>query len=318
MRQRRLWFAGVVAAVAALWLWTRHLTRTFEDRDVLVEAPPGERARIDGVELHYIDRGTGDPLVLIHGLDASTYMWRYNIDALARDHRVVAVDLLGCGYSQRIADADYSLAGHARRVASVMDLLGIADAVIVGHSLGGLVGLRLATDSPGRVRRLILIAPATPSEAHALSAARYFFPLRPIVYALAQNRALRRRALMTLYGHPGRAADEAADQDIKMARMVGHRRAIARLTRALARERYPDPAGVTVPTLIVWGTRDRLIRRSHVDWLVERIPHAYLLLVPGAGHMVPEERPSFTNNVIAAFASTDGPSREESGSDAAL
>jgi ribose-phosphate pyrophosphokinase len=142
--------------------------------------------------------------------------------------------------------ADAARRAGAARITAVVPYLGYArqDRRSAGR---GAVAARVVSDmiDSGGVDRLVTVdvhtpaiegflsctgsvCPATPDEAHALSAARLLVPLRPFIYAAAQNRTLRRRALVTLYGHPGRVSDAAADQHLAIARVIGHREALAR------------------------------------------------------------------------------------------
>jgi pimeloyl-ACP methyl ester carboxylesterase len=300
---RSLLLAGFAAALVWSWVWARRKARAYEDRDPLREPAPGQRMEIDGALLHYIERGQGPPIMLIHGLGASTYTWRYAIDDLAREFRVVALDLLGFGHSQRVADADYSLSGHARRVAVLMDRLGIGRATIVGHSLGGLVALHLAGGFPEKVSALILVAPARPQEARALSRTRYLRLLYPFFYALVyQSRGMRRRELSLLYADPSAVSDEVVRHYLELARFQGHQEALARLARDIARDPPLDLARLDVPVLLIWGESDRLMPPSRSRWLLERLPDVRLVRLTGAGHMAPEERPDDFNSLVAEFA----------------
>ena len=132
--------------------------------------PKYEEAFIDvaGAHVRYLHAGNGKPILLIHGLVGSSENWRNNIDALARDASVYAIDLVNMGKSQRVAGMDAGLSATAKRIISIMDALNLADADIVAHSHGGAVALMLAALRPRRVRKLILFAPANPTAAQAI------------------------------------------------------------------------------------------------------------------------------------------------------
>ena len=112
-------------------------------------------------QVAYIDAGTGpETLLLIHGLAANAGFWRYNIPALAQHYRVIAVDLPGFGRSQKRQSYAYDMSFYAATLQRLLDELGIRTVVPVGHSMGGQIALTMALQSPDRVSRLVLLAPA--------------------------------------------------------------------------------------------------------------------------------------------------------------
>lgn len=122
----------------------------------------GKFVEIEGKKIHYIEKGSGEPIVLIHGLNGAASNFSYRMmDGLSQNHRVVAIDRPGSGYSDPIACQDAVLPTEARFVAELMQKLGITRAKIVGHSLGGAIALQLALDYPEMVSELKLLSPLT-------------------------------------------------------------------------------------------------------------------------------------------------------------
>src|SRR2546430_14476728 len=112
---------------------------------------------IDGTRLRIIDSGNGTPVVLIHGIGASLYAWRYALPPLvAAGYRVVAFDNRGFGFSDKPAHG-YHTADYTRLVVALLDSLGISSAVLVGHSMGGAIVAEVALAHPDRVRGLVLV-----------------------------------------------------------------------------------------------------------------------------------------------------------------
>ena len=296
-------FAALFALIVAAWRSAVRRILAFERLEVLLAPAPGRRVAVDGVSLHCIERGRGDPLVLIHGLGASTFSWRENIDELSRDFRVIAVDLLGFGYSQRLADADYSLTAHARRVAALMDALGIESASVAGHSLGGAVAMHLAEDYPQRVRGLILVDAATPRETKAFARTRFFAATNPIGYAFVyNNRRLRRWLIERLYFDKSQVTDEVVEGYVAPGRYRGNYEARARLARHMARDADPRLDALRQPALILWGAKDPLVPPRRGRWLADRIAGSRLVPIDRAGHNLPEEQPEAVNKAIRDFA----------------
>src|ERR1700687_58243 len=113
-------------------------------------------AEIDGVRVHYQEKGVGTPLVLIHGFTSSTYSWKDVFEPLSKNFRVIAVDLKGFGFSSK-PDGDYTRRAQALLVAHLLDYLKIERTWLCGNSMGGEVSLNFALQNPQRVAGLILI-----------------------------------------------------------------------------------------------------------------------------------------------------------------
>jgi pimeloyl-ACP methyl ester carboxylesterase len=135
-----------------------------------VPAPPGnlddswgERQVFDyhGVKINYYEAGQGPPVILLHGIGACTYTWRYLAPALVADHRVFAIDLKGYGLSDKPEDGKYAMSDQADLVAEFIRTRDLHDLVLVGHSMGGGVTLmtyfKVRQDDPARIKKLVLI-----------------------------------------------------------------------------------------------------------------------------------------------------------------
>lgn len=265
-----------------------------------------EEALIDvtGGRLHYLHAGSGAPMFLIHGLIGSSENWRSNINALAQNASVYAIDMLNMGKSERVDGLDASLSATATRIIAAMNALGLEAADIVAHSYGGAIALMLAALHPTRVRRLILFAPANPySHASDLivriySSAwgRYVARMLPYLPALIQRLALGQRN-----SDPDRIVDSCLRQIIADLRCPGtlpHVLSIvhcwfgemARLKTVLRR------IGRT-PTLLVWGNHDCTVSLDSAVRLHRKLHASELVILPG-GHSVFEESPAESNRIM--------------------
>jgi pimeloyl-ACP methyl ester carboxylesterase len=271
------------------------------------EAPPlgpGQRdTLVSGVRWRSRElEGTGTPVVFVHGHLASSATWEDVLRPAAAGHPAIAVDLPGSGASDRPWPYDYSVGGQARRLDAYLAVRGIARAVLVGNSLGGAAVMALAAERPDRVAALVLVAPATP---HAPIALPFRVmrrrPLGEIALALA-NRPMAAYGLRHyLYGDPSRVTAHVVDDAWRPLAVPGTRRA------ALAAIRT-DPAPfvgiedrIHQPTLIVWGTRDRLLPPAEAERLRARIPGSRVVLLPGAGHLPQREQPEAFARAVAEF-----------------
>lgn len=164
-------YAGVALALLLFLanLWTRKLAREAEQ----TVPQPGKVQAVAGGALHYVDTGPRDAqvLVLIHGIAAQLQHFTYDLSGrLSDDYRVIAVDRPGCGYSKIDQGDGASLADQARMIDALLGKLGVDKVVLVGHSLGGAVALRMALDAPDRVTALALLCPLTQAQPEAPAA----------------------------------------------------------------------------------------------------------------------------------------------------
>jgi pimeloyl-ACP methyl ester carboxylesterase len=259
---------------------------------------------IDGMPIRYLVAGEGRPVVLLHGAGDNALDWRWVMPALAASHRVYAPDLPGSPDSARPA-ADYSPAFFERFVTAFLNALDIGRATFVGNSLGGLIALELALSEPERAGALVLVDSAglgravnpafTSVNVPGLGEAALPFWRTPVG---AYQRAWGRTAL--LFAHPPESVPhEWLAEQCRLALSPGYLEAHLTVLRALV-----DPAGqrevlvdqlphLKIPTLVVWGARDRVFPQSQAKEAVAQLPEGSLTLVPECGHMPHVECPDF-------------------------
>ena len=153
--------AGKAVAVGALALAAAAVWNNVRARKAEHDYPPmGRFVEIDGARVHYLERGTGSPVVLLHGnvVSADDFVWSGVLDRVARNHRVVAFDRPGYGFSDRPAGKLWTPAAQAKHLRQTFAELGLERPVIVGHSWGTLVALALALDHPEAVGGLVLMS----------------------------------------------------------------------------------------------------------------------------------------------------------------
>lgn len=255
-----------------------------------------------GTRVRYVDAGKGMPVVLVHGLGASMYAWRKNIAPLAAaGFRVIAFDNRGFGFSDQ-PDSGYDNAAYARLLVALLDSLHLADAVLVGHSMGGAIAAEVAIDHPSRVRGLVLIASAGLGVREPLLFRVARWPVvGPSLLAL-RGRGLTGRILRSTYADPRRVSEEDVDQYYAPVARESYGRT---LRLVLRRFRFDALVGrldhVAAPTLVLWGDHDRMVPLPLGRALAAGIPRSALLIVPDAGHAVQEEAPNEVNRLLIKF-----------------
>jgi pimeloyl-ACP methyl ester carboxylesterase len=297
---------GAILATSAAIMASMAIYNIYRARKVEREHPPAGRfVTIDGVRLHYLERGKGPPVVLLHGnvVTSEDFDLSGVLDLAAKRHRVIAFDRPGFGYSGRPHGSAWSPAAQAELLRDAFAALGIEHPIVLGHSWGAILALSLALNHPNAVSGLVLLSGYYHPTLRAdvlLSAPgaipvigdvmRYtvspligtailplvikgMFAPRPVPESFAKGfpRGLPVR--------PQQIRAESQDGATMVPAVVA------------MRHRYRE---LTIPAVIMAGTKDRVVDVDrHAIWLHEEIPHSILELVPEVGHMlhyaVPEQ-----------------------------
>jgi pimeloyl-ACP methyl ester carboxylesterase len=270
----------------------------FEERVETIRGAP-LRALVGGA-------GEGPPLVLLHGLGGSSVNWALLAPRLAERHRVVLVDLPGHGRSAPLPAAP-GIGPYADRVALLLERLGLGAVVVVGHSLGGLVALRLAARHPGSVRGLVLAAPAgiasgTRSAERALAFVAWVQPGRrisPHWRVVARSRALRRIVFGRWFAaDPETLGTEAVEALLGEIDLHTDTRSASRALTA--DDPRLDLHEVRCPALVLWGAEDRQLPVDDAFDYARRL-RAPLRVIADCGHLPIVERPDACLDAIGDF-----------------
>jgi pimeloyl-ACP methyl ester carboxylesterase len=300
-RKRIFLYAAV--GLGTVWSYSKRAVRRWEDLDLAAATKPGQSVEVDGVHLHYVEAGSGPTLLLLHGLNGSTFSFRLLMPYLTPHFRTVALDIMGFGYSDRPQHRDYSLGAQARLLAGFLDALGVEKASVLGHSLGGAVAMHLALEFPERVDRLILASSASDSETRrGLRSSRLVRPLLPVVAAFTvQNQRFRRMSLRSACYDPAFITPEVIEGYMGPTRVRGHLRALGSLMVDRRKDLPLDPSTIKQPVLIIWGAADRWLPASHAGRLRTLIPNSRVRVIENSGHLVLEEQPEEAAHDIIDF-----------------
>ncbi len=267
------------------------------------------RIELEGREVNYCELGEGPAIVFIHGLGASWQSWLEQMPELASDHRVVAMDLPGFGYSEMPRE-DISIESYARWTVKLMDALGIESAAVVGNSMGGFVSAELAIKFPERVQRLVFVSAAIfwqnrrrAQPLVQLARLSDAVVARALVRAtddIATRRRLRYAALASAgFRYPQYISDELAHEMVRSARRTdGFLPALEALAGYDLVEELPK---ISCPTLIVWGAHDQLVSVRDAERLEDLIPDSRREVFERTGHVAMLERPERFNRLLRDF-----------------
>jgi pimeloyl-ACP methyl ester carboxylesterase len=270
--------------------------------------PPSQFIDLNGQLVHLRDDGArsdATPLVLLHGSASSLHTWEAWVKALRARHRVITVDLPGFGLTGPNASGDYAVASDARFVLDLLDRLQVPRFAIGGHALGGEVAWRVAQLAPERVSRLILVdagGPALAADAAPIGSWIARLPLLDRLFDRVLPRPIVVAGLHNAYGDPARVGDALVERTQAMLLREGNRAALVQRLRQRSRDDDAQPGlGLKLPTLILWGGRDRLLPVDGAHRVQAAIDGSRLLVFDDLGHVPHEEDPARTVSPVMAF-----------------
>ena len=303
---------GVLLLAAALgFAATKAEDRSLESLLPLWAPAPSEFIDLKGQLVHVRDQGPSDdplPIVLIHGTSASLHTWEGWVAALSPTRRVISFDLPGFGLTGPAITGDYSIEAYSAFVRQLLAHLKIERAVLVGNSLGGEVAWTVAADRPELAAGLILVdASGYDFKPEAVPLGFYTARLPGASY-LSQfllPRQLVSSSVRSVYGDPGKVTPELVDRYFELTLRAGNRQALhQRLVQMRFGNHIDRLKQLRLPTLILWGERDRLIPPANGQAFARDIAGSQLLVLPGLGHVPHEEDPAASVAPVQAFLTT--------------
>jgi pimeloyl-ACP methyl ester carboxylesterase len=267
---------------------------------------------VKGQLVHLRDEGPradAAPIVLLHGTGASLHTWEGWVTALRKTRRVITLDLPGFGltgpFAGQYAADDYRGDSYARFVLDLMDALKIERAVLGGNSLGGEIAWRVASLAPQRVERLILVDATGYAFAPDDVPLGFRISALPLVNRVAEHllpRALVVASVRSVYGDPTRVTEPLVDRYFELMLREGNRRALSQRVRQLEAGAHVERLkALSLPTLVLWGGRDRLVPPATAQLFARDIRGAQVVVFDELGHVPHEEDPARTVQPVLAF-----------------
>ncbi len=292
-----------IAGIAATWA----PDRSVESLKARWAQPPSQFVEVAGMQVHLRDEGPRDdpiPIVLLHGTSASLHTWDGWVQTLAKTRRVIRFDLPAFGLTGPNPQNDYSIKSYETFVTAVMDKLGVQRFVLGGNSLGGQIAWETAHALPTRVARLILVD----------SAGYAFVPISmPLGFQIARLPVLRnlveyvlprgiiQNSIENVYGDPSRVTPELIDRYYDLSLRAGNRKALSyRLEQGYVSDEAKIKA-LKLPTLILWGAKDRLIPPENGRNFARDITGSKLVMFEALGHVPHEENVEATLAEVVKF-----------------
>ncbi|HEY7151982.1 MAG TPA: alpha/beta hydrolase [Solirubrobacterales bacterium] len=279
---------------------------------------PIKHVRLHGHQVGYRMAGDGPLIVLVHGITSRSDVWLEAMARLADRYTVVAPDLLGHGRSAK-PRGDYSLGAYASGARDLLGILGFERGTLVGHSLGGGIALQFAYQYPEYTERLVLVSSGgLGTEVHPLLRAGAIPGSELVMPLIAPTWAVRVGAAIADFlerfgvkagpdlAEAARGYASLADRDARSA-FLHTLRAVIDLDgqRVSASDRLY--LAERLPTLVIWGTADRIIPVAHGRAAVAEIPGSRLVEIPGAGHWPQLDDPARFASELTGFIETTEP-----------
>lgn len=297
----------VIAGIIATWAPDRPVEQLKERW----AQSPSQFVSVNGLQVHVRDEGPRDdlvPLVLLHGTSASLHTWDGWVADLKGERRVIRFDLPGFGLTGPDVQNDYTLEAYVRTVEGVVNAMGVKDFVLAGNSLGGQVAWATAAALPQRVRQLVLVdAAGYPMAPQSI----------PIGFRIARIPGLRRLAevvlprgviqasLRNVYGDPSKVTPELVDRYYELTLREGNRQALAyrfdQMQKADVDKGLAAIRALKLPTLILWGGKDRLIPVENGLRFAADIVGSQLVVFDDLGHVPQEEDSQRTVQALRKF-----------------
>ncbi|MDR3684286.1 MAG: alpha/beta fold hydrolase [Geothrix sp.] len=266
------------------------------------------KLRVHGHQLAYHRMGKGPPVLLVHGITTYSFIWKGVLPGLAEDHEVVAVDLLGCGDSDKPLDASYGIAEQVELLESFTQALGFGPFSLVGHDIGGGIAQRFAVQHPDRLTHAAVIN----------GVAYDFWPVQPII--AMRTPIIRQLAMATLdlgafslivrrgVFHKERVTPELMALFRRPLETRHGRKAFLHFAESLDNRDLTTISGelrqTKVPFLIVRGANDVYLSTEISEKLHREIPGSRLDEVPHAGHFIQVDQPERLVELLRAFLRT--------------
>ncbi len=316
---RRGWkiLIAVIVALAVL-LGLNAVVTTKETKSAEVTVPGGRILSLNGGELQVVDRGPRDasPIVLLHCFSCAINWWDGMMPLLDRAHRVIAIDLLGHGGSEK-PDSGYTMPDQADLVAQALGRLGVRKATVVGHSLGGGVAVALAEQSPQLVARLVIIDTLSSAEEEGDLGTLANLPFVPVIgealWRIKPDASVR-QGLEVAFAAGFDVPDEFV-ADVNRMNYSAYEESHQGFDDYIGEQPLADRIAATgKPLLVIMGAEEQIIDdpQAAVDTYQAAVPTAFGNVIQGVGHSSNVEEPNLTSELVLGFAGPPKP-RERGG-----
>ena len=313
MRKRdlALAFGGAIGTAVAVKMLTRAKTVEWDDvANSVAHSDKSHFVEVDGATVHYQEFGdiANPKIILIHGYTASVYVWKNVTPILAKNgFHVIAVDLLGFGYSDKPRWFEYSIEAQARMMSRFMNRLGIGRATLVGSSYGGAVAATLALDYHERVEKLVLVDAVCndgPKSHPLMKLAAFPVVGEALTPFILDSKTFARSRMHTTLAPVNHhlITEERVNSTVRPLSAADAHHSVLEAARNWHADRIERDAGlIDRQTLIIWGEQDKVVPIRDGYSLHNSILHSRFVVLPDCGHMPQEEKTEVFCKLVTEF-----------------
>jgi len=282
-----------------------------KDKGPQLEHIPMKQVSVEGINISYIEKGEGDPLVFVHGSPTSSFLWRDMTEELSAHGRIIALDLPGFGFSDPPKNGDYTISNYARILESFLEALSIEQATLICHDFGGPIALTYALRHPDKYNRLIILDtflhrdlppwPLSWKIARIWPFGEIFMRLggkyitRSALEEGVKNKSLISEGIVQRYYMPDGNPDKLNKTMLGTLR-IDYMEDLEFIEKNLKT--------IEKPTLILWGEDDKFLPLSLGNRIHKNITGSRMEIIPDCGHFVQEDKPERATEIIADFLSS--------------
>lgn len=265
----------------------------------------GKFIELDGLSTHYIEKGSGEPVILLHGFFFDTYMWNKNIDVLAEKYKVYALDLWGFGYSTR-EPLDYGYPLYTKQLLKFLEALEIPKASLIGQSMGGGTIISFTVSNRERVNKIVLVdAAGIPNRLPIMGRISNLPKMGEFMYGL-NNNIIRKMTLGNTFLHNKHIiTEEYFENATRFHKIKGTTEVMLRVTRKqffdTLTEEIEKLSMLDVPILIVWGREEKSIPLAVGEEMHKILKGSRLEILDQAGHCAHDDQSTIFNQLALDF-----------------
>ncbi len=272
--------------------------------------PESKFLEYDGMQVHYRKTGNGPILILLHGVASSLHTWEGWHDELSNDFTVISLDIPGFGLTGPNSRDDYSVEMNMSMLDKLLNKLDIDSCFMAGNSYGGYLTWNYALHNVSKVKKIVLLDAGGFNANRKINNPGFKLAMNPYTKKISQRITpyfLIKKSIQDVYGDPSKVTNDIVQRYYDMILRKGNREAFSIILKNLhsGNSSTDQINNITQPTLIMWGSQDRIIDPADASVFQNAIKNSKLIMYPDVGHIPMEEIPIKTSSDVKKFLLND-------------